>query len=130
MVDGRYATYQGQTFRVSGVHDGYVRLVTEDAASQHLGFEAKTYEHTAHTLYIKEVPREDIEEVYDIRLEARYEGVIFDLFSDVDGQWYIGTSDSEKGEAYQLLHTDKYYYSKPVKETEFERILHRSSVEL
>ena len=53
MIDGKYADYHGETFKVVEMISNDVVLVTEDERALDLGFEAKTIKHSKHTLYFK-----------------------------------------------------------------------------
>src|SRR5699024_7558871 len=116
MIDGRYATYRGETYKVVEIVSNEVLLVTEDERATEHGFEAQTYRHAAHTLYYKNVARDDVDE-------------LFDLYQDVEGQLYIGTEDEDKASTFGLDQTDEYYYSKYVDEDEIEKIIYRKHIE-
>ena len=106
MIDGRYATYRGETYKVVEIVSNEVLLVTEDERATEHGFEAQTYRHAAHTLYYKHVARDDVDELYELYQEARYSGAIFDLYQDVEGKLYIGTEDEDKASTFGLDQTD------------------------
>lgn len=129
MIDGKYADYQSETYKVVDINGNDVKLVTEDAHALANGFEAETSKHTAHTLYYKHVPREDIDELYMLQQEARYAGAVFDLYQDTEGQLYIGTADQDKASAYGLAQTVDQYYSKRITDDEIEKIINRSPIE-
>ncbi|SCS21487.1 hypothetical protein [Staphylococcus caeli] len=129
MIDGTYADYQSETYKVVDMNGNELKLVTEDAQAVTRGFEAETSKHTAHTLYYKHVPRDAIEELYELHQEARYAGAVFDLYQDTEGQLYIGTEDQDKASAYGLTQTVDQYYSKRVTDDEIEKIIYRSPVE-
>ncbi|MEB8125765.1 hypothetical protein BU068_08940 [Staphylococcus succinus] len=129
MIDGKYATYQGETYKVVEIISNEVVLVTEDAEALEKGFEAQTTNTSAHTLYFKRVARDDLDELYALYQEARYEGAIFDLYQDTEGQLYIGTEDQDKASTFGLEQTDEDYYSKYVTDDEIEKIIYRSHIE-
>ncbi|MEQ7790158.1 hypothetical protein [Staphylococcus nepalensis] len=129
MIDGKYADYRGEIYKVVEIVSNEVLLVTEDEQATTFGFEAQTNRHTTHTLYYKHVARDDIDELYELYQEARYSGAIFDLYQDVDGQLYIGTEDEDKASAFGLSQTDEYYFSKYVDEDEIEKIIYRNHIE-
>ena len=129
MIDGKYATYQGDTYKVVEIISNEVVLVTEDAEALEKGFEAQTTNTSAHTLYFKRVARDDLDELYALYQEARYEGAIFDLYQDTEGQLYIGTEDQDKASTLGLEQTDEDYYSKYVTDDEIEKIIYRSHIE-
>lgn len=129
MIDGKYATYQGDTYKVVEIISNEVVLVTEDAEALDKGFEAQTINTSAHTLYFKRVARDDLDELYALYQEARYESAIFDLYQDTEGQLYIGTEDQDKASTFGLEQTDEDYYSKYVTDDEIEKIIYRSHIE-
>lgn len=129
MIDGKYATYQGDTYKVVEIISNEVVLVTEDAEALEKGFEAQTTNTSVHTLYFKRVARDDLDELYALYQEARYEGAIFDLYQDTEGQLYIGTEDQDKASTFGLEQTDEDYYSKYVTDDEIEKIIYRSHIE-
>ncbi|AVL76722.1 MULTISPECIES: hypothetical protein [Staphylococcus] len=129
MIDGRYANYRGETYKVVEIVSNEVLLVTEDERAMEHGFEAQTHRHAAHTLYYKHVARDDVDELYELYQEARYSGAIFDLYQDLEGQLYIGTEDEDKASTFGLDQTDEYYYSKYVDEDEIEKIIYRKHIE-
>lgn len=130
VLDGRYAEYQGEVFLVLNDFGKTLHLVTEDAEAQSLGFEAKTTKYSSHTLFYKDVKRQEVDALYDLKHEARYEGTLFDLYFDAKGQSYIGTSEADKAEAFGLKETDEGYYSKAINEEEYEPIMYREELEL
>lgn len=129
IVDGRYAEYQGDVFRVLNDFGKQLHLVTENPNAEKLGFEAQTQKHSTHTLYFKTVERKEVDALYDLKHEARYLGTLFDLYFDAQGNSYIGTSDSDKAEAYGLDETDDEYYSKQVNEDDYEPVIYREEIE-
>ncbi|MCD8913988.1 hypothetical protein K2V61_00255 [Staphylococcus simulans] len=130
VADGRYAEYQGEVFRVLNDYGKTLHLVTEDAGARALGFEAKTTKHSSHTLYYKDVARHEVEALYDLKHEARYGGTLFDLYFDMQGQSYIGTSDVNKAEAFGLTEKDEGYFSKAVNDDEYEPVIYREELEI
>ncbi len=129
MIDGKYADYKGETYKVVEIISQEVVLVTEDNHAVEHGFEAQTTHHSNHTLYFKQVPRTDLDELYELFQEARYEGSVFDLYQDTEGDYYIGTEDEDKASTFGLTKTDTDYFSKYVTEEEIEKIIHRSHIE-
>ncbi|CAL27131.1 hypothetical protein [Staphylococcus carnosus] len=129
IVDGRYAEYQGEIFRVINEFSPKLKLVTENPKAEAWGFKAQTTKHTNHTLYYKEVKRTEVDALYEIKHEARYGGTLFDLYYDAQGQSYIGTSEADKAEAFGLKETDEDYYSKPVEDDEYEPVIYRNDLE-
>jgi hypothetical protein len=129
MIDGKYAIYNNETYKVVSIHGNEVLLVTEDERAEEQGFIAQTKDHTLHTLYYKHVARDDLEELYELFQEARYEGAIFDYYQDSDGNQYIGTNDKEKANTFGLSQVDDSYYNKIVNDDEIDKIINRSHIE-
>ncbi|MDK9865737.1 MULTISPECIES: hypothetical protein [Staphylococcus] len=129
MIDGKYADYKGETYKVVEIIGNELVLATEDEKALEHGFEAQTANQSAHTLYFKHIPRDDVDELYALFQEARYEGAVFDLYQDTEQQLYIGTEDQDKASTFGLDQTDEHYYSKYVTEDEIEKIIYRRHIE-
>ncbi|MDG0842910.1 hypothetical protein M4L39_05595 [Staphylococcus equorum] len=129
MIDGKYADYQGETYKVVDIVGNELVLATEDEKALERGFEAQTANQSAHTLYFKHIARDDVDELYALFQEARYEGAVFDLYQDTEQQLYIGTEDQDKASTFGLDQTDEHYYSKYVSEEEIEKIIYRRHIE-
>lgn len=129
MIDGKYADYKGKTYKVVEIVGNELVLATEDEKALEYGFEAQTANQSAHTLYFKHIPRDDVDELYALFQEARYEGAVFDLYQDTEQQLYIGTEDQDKASTFGLDQTDEHYYSKYVTEDEIEKIIYRRHIE-
>ncbi|MCG7339291.1 hypothetical protein MHZ36_08305 [Staphylococcus sp. ACRSN] len=129
MIDGKYADYKGETYKVVEIVSHEVMLVTEDESAVEQGFEAQTANYVNHTLYFKRVRRDELDELYELFQEARYEGAIFDLYQDTEGAYYIGTEDEDKASTFGLSKTDDEYFSKFVDEADIEKIIYRSHIE-
>lgn len=129
VIDGKYAVYQSETYKVVDISGSEVLLVTEDAASELKGFQAETTTHTLHTLYYKHVQRDKLDELYELFQEARYQGAIFDYYQDNEGNHYIGTNDQEKANTFGLVASLDDYYSAVVAEEDIEKIIHRHHLE-
>lgn len=133
IIDGLYAEYHGLTFKVVKPMGNELLLVTEEDYAEDLGFTADISDASPHTLYFKTVAKDDVDHLYDLTHEARYEGSIFDLFQDDEGYNYIGTDNQDKALSFGLepvkdLPVDGYY-SKRVTDDEIEKIVYRKDVE-
>ena len=51
--------------------------VSADIAEQ-LGFEPSEVQHEPQVMYHKWIPLDDIDELYELKQEARYQGTVFD----------------------------------------------------
>lgn len=129
MIDGKYAIYNNVIYKVVSIHGNDVLLVTEQENAEEQGFIAQTKAHTSHTLYYKHVARDELEELYELFQEARYEGVIFDYYQDSDGNQYIGTNDKEKANTFGLEQVDDSYFNKKVYDDEIDKIINRNHIE-
>lgn len=95
--------------------------VSSDIA-EHLGFEPSEVQHEPQVMYHKWIPLDDIDELYELKQEARYRGTVFDLFYDNETPM-IGTEEADKATAFGLAEVHSNYYSKAVKEDEIENII-------
>lgn len=72
-------------------------------------------------MYIKEVKKEEIEEIFEIDYKAKYKDNIFNISSNkIDSQYRIGTTDAEIAQQNGFNRTDKYYYEKLVNQDEID----------
>ncbi|MCY1609793.1 hypothetical protein NW132_11570 [Staphylococcus pettenkoferi] len=122
IIDGLYAEYHGLTFKVVKPMGNELLLVTEEDYAEDLGFTADISDASPHTLYFKTVAKDDVDRLYDLTHEARYEGYN-----------YIGTDNQDKALSFGLepvkdLPVDGYY-SKRVTDDEIEKIVYRKDVE-
>ncbi|TDL31193.1 hypothetical protein E2R51_15525 [Jeotgalibacillus sp. S-D1] len=91
------------------------------------GFEEKIYpsnykdRSNLPRLYIKEIKREEIDEIFEVDYKAKYIKNLFNLSTNKTGsQFRIGTIDAELAKQNGFERTDKYYYEKIVEEDEIE----------
>ncbi|EIT83731.1 hypothetical protein A374_18965, partial [Fictibacillus macauensis ZFHKF-1] len=85
MEKGTFARYMNKTFRVSIRGDDCIRLISEDQADVNNGFKKHIYpsyykdRDRLPKLYIKEVKKADLDELYEVDYKAKYNGTIFNL---------------------------------------------------
>lgn len=127
MEKGTFAKYINKVFRVSNIENGIIRLVSEDRSDLNNGFIEKiypsNYKDRAYLpkLYIKEVKKEEIEEIFEIDYKAKYKDNIFNISSNkIGSQYRIGTTDAEIAQQNGFNRTDKYYYEKLVNQDEID----------
>ena len=127
MEKGTYAKYLNKIFRVSDIEEDIIRLVSENKVDLINGFKEKIYPSNYKNrsdlpiLYIKEVKKEEIDEIYEIDYKAKYKGNIFNLgFNKAGSQFRLGTTNAEIAQQYGFERTDKYYYEKLVNQDEIE----------
>ncbi|MCE5038473.1 hypothetical protein [Staphylococcus auricularis] len=124
MIEGTYAVYRGLTCKVIAHTGNEVEVVTDVSSdiAEHLGFEPSEVQHEPQVMYHKWIPLDDIDELYELKQEARYRGTVFDLFYDNETPM-IGTEEADKATAFGLAEVHSNYYSKAVKEDEIENII-------
>ncbi|EIT87221.1 hypothetical protein A374_01354 [Fictibacillus macauensis ZFHKF-1] len=129
MKKGTFARYMNKTFRVSDRNGSHIGLVSENQADVDNGFLEYIYpsyykdSDSSPKLYIKEVKKADLDELYEVDYEAKYNGYIFNLDFYEDGtKLSLGTSETEPARQNGFERTDKYYYEKSVKKDEIEII--------
>ncbi|KIL43109.1 hypothetical protein [Jeotgalibacillus campisalis] len=128
MEKGIFARYKNKTFRVSTIDGETVRLVSEESNISE-GFKELIYpsnykdRNNLPTLYIKEVKKVEIEEIYEVDYKAKFRGEKFNLsFNKAGSEFRLGTMHAELANQYGFERTDKYYYEKIVNENEIEVI--------
>lgn len=127
MEIGTFAKYTNKTFRVSNNDGDSIRLLSDCQADLKNGFKEKIYpsnfKDSANLprLYIKEVNKADIDEIYEVDYNAKYKGNIFNLsFNKTGSQLRLGTINADLAKQYGFERTDKYYYEKIVNQDEIE----------
>ncbi|WP_053218443.1 hypothetical protein [Virgibacillus senegalensis] len=127
MEKGRFAKYKNKIFRVSNINGDNIRLVSEDLADLNNGFKEKVYSGNIKDstnlprLYIKEVKKKEIDEIFEVDYKARHKGHIFNLSFNASGsQFRLGTTNAELAKQNGFERTDKYYYEKIVTQDEIE----------
>lgn len=127
MDKGTFAKYKNKIFRVSDIDGDKIRLVSEDQMDLNNGFKEKIYPSSYKDianlprLYINELKKEEIDEIYEVDYKAKYKGNIFNLsFNKAATQFRIGTINAELAKQNGFERTDKYYYEKVVNQDEIE----------
>ncbi|TXC78490.1 hypothetical protein FS935_22770 [Metabacillus litoralis] len=127
MEKGTFAKYTNKTFKVSNINGDCIRLVSDDQDDLENGFREKIYpspfKESANLprLYIKEVKKADIDEIYEVDYKAKYKGNIFNLsFNKTGSQLRLGTINADLAKQNGFDRTDKYYYEKIVNQDEIE----------
>ncbi|PKR82386.1 hypothetical protein [Heyndrickxia camelliae] len=127
MEKGIFAKYTNKIFRVSNIDGDIIRLVSDDQADLNNGFKEKiypsNYKDSANLprIYIKEINKAEIDEIYEVDYKAKYKGNIFNLsFSNSGSQFRLGTNNAELAKQNGFERTDKYYYEKIVNQDEIE----------
>ncbi|MCC5804371.1 hypothetical protein [Rossellomorea vietnamensis] len=95
--------------------------MSENQSNLNNGFKEKIYPSNYNNsanlprLFISEVKKEEIDEIYEIDYKAKYRGNMFNLsISKTKAQFKIGTVDAELARRNGFERTDKYYYEKEV----------------
>ncbi|SDZ50617.1 hypothetical protein SAMN05421736_11534 [Evansella caseinilytica] len=129
MEKGLFAVYKNKTYKVSNINGNIIRLVSQDKIDLNNDFNEKKYPSNIQNkdslpkLFIKEVKRAEIDEIYEIDYDAKYKGKVYSLsFNKQNSEFWLGTNDAELARKYGFERTDKYYYEKRVELTEIEII--------
>ncbi|MCK0472328.1 hypothetical protein [Halalkalibacter sp. APA_J-10(15)] len=129
MEKGIFAKYMNKIYRVSNIDGDTIRLVSEDRADLKNEFKEKIYpinykdRSNLPRLYIKEIKKAKIDEIYEIDYKAKYKGNILNLsINKVGTELRLGTTDTEFAKNNGFERTDKYYYEKTVNQDEIEII--------
>lgn len=126
MRKGLFAKYSGKIYRANIHKDSLIKLISEDVNDEDLGFKLKIYpdyykdKESLPKLYIKEVSKLKISELFEVETKVKYKGYIFNVSSEKSGNYFIGTSDATLAKELNFDRTDKYYYEKWVAEDEVE----------
>ncbi|WP_419881015.1 hypothetical protein ACN6MY_15605 [Peribacillus sp. B-H-3] len=127
MEKGTFAKYTSKIFRVSNIDGDSIRLVSEDKVDLNNGFKEKiypsNYKDSANLprLYIKEMNKVELDEIYEVDYKAKYRGNIYNLnFNKEGSQFRLGTTNAELARQNGFERTDKYYYEKIVDQDEIE----------
>ena len=113
-----FAIYKGIEYSAGIKKDGTVVLRSEDDASKKEGFVEKQIENNR--IYIKCVQRDEIEEIYDKKIYAVYEGHKFIVVGETEKQILILTMNGNYQEWIRLGMecTDKGMYQKWINKSE------------
>ena len=84
---GLYAGYQGGEYRAARMADGRVELFAD--------VHAPGFKRTPHGHYSRTLPRDALDALYIVKSYAEVYGERFELESEKDGTYTIGTSDAK-----------------------------------
>ena len=117
-----FAIYKGIEYSAGIKKDGTVVLRSEDDASKKEGFVEKQIENNNNRIYIKCVQRDEIEEIYDKKIYAVYEGHKFIVVGETEKQILILTMNGNYQEWIRLGMEciDKGMYQKWINKNEAE----------
>ena len=115
-----FAIYKGIEYSAGIKKDGTVVLRSEDDASKKEGFVEKQIENNNNRIYIKCVQRDEIEEIYDKKIYAVYEGHKFIVVGETEKQILILTMNGNYQEWIRLGMEciDKGMYQKWINKSE------------
>lgn len=128
MKKGLFAKYKGQFYQADVQNDSTIRLISKRPADIRMGFNAKEYPKyyknntELPVLYIKDVNKNELEELVKIENKFKYKGYEFDISIEREGKYYIGTTDASIANRLNFERTDKYYYEKWVSSDEGELV--------
>ncbi|MGG0486729.1 hypothetical protein ABEY65_25565 [Priestia aryabhattai] len=106
---GLYAAYNERDYECYETENGCVKLISYDKGDVANGFIPYN-----DTTFIKEVPRDAVEEVFFVAPYATYQNETFGVSAASDGRVLLTTSEKEKADKYHFQRTDKYLYEKRV----------------
>ncbi|WP_077321500.1 hypothetical protein [Virgibacillus proomii] len=111
-------------YRVSSIKDNIVRLVSDNEQEIKKGFVEKVYpdiylnKDSLPRLFIKEVDKTSLIELYKITWKIFYKNGIFELIKENKQDVIIGTPNAKLARTYKMDRVDKYYYEKQIPKNE------------
>ncbi|MBU5266431.1 hypothetical protein [Virgibacillus proomii] len=134
MTSSIFAQFDGGIYRVSSIKDNIVRLVSDNEQDIKKGFVEKVYpdiylnKDSLPRLFIKEVDKTSLIELYKITWKVIYKNGIFELINENKQDVIIGTSNAKLARIYKMDRVDKYYYEKQVPKNEVKIIKERKDL--
>jgi hypothetical protein len=110
---GNLAIYQGRAYRLGRYDEAMLNLVSEDSTDLANGFTVY-----APGVYIKSVPRAEVEDVFRVSNFGEYQGVRVEILQEKDGLLLVEASQELPG----FRRTDKFLWERWVKHEELTRI--------
>lgn len=136
MRKGLFAKYKESNYQAEILSDSLIKLVSSEVKDKELGFNLKIYPEyykdakNLPKLYLKEVNRNDIIELFEVFPKSRYKGHEFNVSREKNGNVNIGTVDATLAKKMGFERTDKYYYEKWVPKNEVEIFEERKEIKL
>jgi hypothetical protein len=112
-----YILYKNMEYSFFRKPDGSVNLISYESESLSNGFQKHDLIPGA---FVKKLRLEDLENVYEIKTFAKYNGTEVNVTSEKDNLICIGTADASLAEKLGMDRTDKFYYEKWVPEEDVE----------
>lgn len=135
MTKSIFAHYGDTIYEVSQINKDKVRLISQNGKDINIGFNEKKYpdiylgKENLPKLFIKEVDKSSLAELYSLEYKAIYQDQEFDLIINrISGEKSIGTSNAEFARKYSLGRVDKYYYKRKVQDNEIRIIKEKKSL--
>ncbi|NBJ71640.1 MULTISPECIES: hypothetical protein [Clostridia] len=134
MTSSIFAQFDGDIYIVSSVKDNIVRLVSDNEQDIKKGFVEKVYpdiylnKDSLPRLFIKEVDKTSLIELYKITWKIIYKNEIFELIKENKQDVIIGTPNAKLARKYKMDRVDKYYYEKQIPKNEVKIIKERKDL--
>ncbi len=118
MKNGIWALYKGEEYEVIRRENGDFQIFTEDKKASHFGFFKDQTDY-----YCKNVKREEITAIYEVRHHAIYKGLEFPVFREEGSKLLLGSGihGPDIIKKYAFIEVDRYEYEKWVDRSEVER---------
>ncbi|MBU5465781.1 hypothetical protein KQI49_02930 [Virgibacillus sp. MSJ-26] len=136
MRNGLYADYLKKVYQVSDIDGDKIRLVSKDKNDKELGFKLKVYpdfykeKENLPRLYIKEVIKKDLNDLFELSTLAIYKNNKFEFISKSKDRVLLGTTDAALANKLKFDRTDKYYYEKWVSIEDVELFEEKTEINL
>jgi len=118
MKSGNYALYKGREFEYySNMFDNTITIISEDPDVLNLGFIIR------HGIYVKDLNRNEVEELYAIRTYGIYKGQSVGIRAEENDKYHIEATGSEG--TYERLGFDRIergVYRKWVGKKDLEKV--------
>ncbi|WP_010300691.1 hypothetical protein [Kurthia senegalensis] len=122
MRRGKYAHYNGKDYEVKAQWNGIVTLHSHSVESLLDGFH-RIKQFISDDFFMKEVPMDDIDHLYEIETHAKYEDTVFAVYyNEHTEEFRLETDDSLSAHIYQFQKLGPDLYTKSVQRHEIELI--------
>jgi len=118
---GRYAVYNGIEYKVCQTKPK-IKLISEDESSMEYGF---TQDIISDDVYVLEVTKDEIEQLYRKQLWGRYKGYDFPIDYEDDDKYYLFggiLNDSRIIDELGFKMVGRFEWEKEVPKSEMERV--------
>ncbi|WP_018665498.1 hypothetical protein [Heyndrickxia acidiproducens] len=133
MKKGRYAKYKGKEYKAR-LLGSKIRLISKNAKDLDEGFQNKKYPDSYTNiaglpkLYIKEVDKVEVEDIYDIELNGEIDGLTVQLLDENHTEYLVATSDVAIGIELELDRKDRDLFLDWVPKSRVKTIIKKKPV--